>query len=248
MKSQHLSIPFAEFERIPHPFGWKAEYYNDKAHFTPRHHAIKTKLTLRPESSETTYTIRPIDSSYKLQMSKAFYAAFRDSVEFCDWTKKDIRKHAKNNINDYFLGLRGEPLPCSVMAIESKTHQVIGLALVLINRKQQHELDLLFVRTNCQRQGLASAMVFHITQQLHHSGVRELYSFYHICNDTSRQWHQKFGFKEEYDAHFIRLKCAWYREEICRQENLGLSDSLPELIRQRDFWFAQLGDDEIRYK
>jgi hypothetical protein len=91
-------------------------------------------------------------------------------------------------------------------------------------------------------------MVFQIAQQLHNSGIRELYSFYHICNDVSRQWHQKFGFKEEYDAHFIRLKCVWYREEICRQEQLGLSDSLPELIKQKEFWSAQLGDDEVWYK
>jgi N-acetylglutamate synthase-like GNAT family acetyltransferase len=249
MKSQHPSISFDEFKRMPHPFGWKAEYYNDKAHFTPRHHAIKTKLIFQSRSLETTtYSIQAVDLSYKSQMIDVFYDTFRDSVEFCDWTKKDIRKHAKNNINDYFAGLRGTPLPHSVMAIDPKTHHVIGLALVLINRKQYHELDLLFVRPDYQKQGLATAMVFQIAQQLHNSGIRELYSFYHICNDVSRQWHQKFGFKEEYDAHFIRLKCVWYREEICRQEQLGLSDSLPELIKQKEFWSAQLGDDEVWYK
>jgi GNAT superfamily N-acetyltransferase len=248
MKSQHLAISFDEFERMPHPFGWKAEYYNGKAHFTPREYGIKTKLTLPLVFVETTYFIQPLDSNYKLQMIKAFYEAFCHSVEFCDWTKKDIQKHAEKNINDYFAGVRGEPQTCSVMAIEPKTQRLIGLALVLINRKQHYELDLLFVKSNYQRQGLATAMVLQITQQLHRNGIQELYSFYHICNELSRQWHQRFGFKEEYDALFIRLKCAWYREEIRQQEKLGFIENLPELTKQKDFWFAQLSDDEIWYK
>jgi hypothetical protein len=76
-------------------------------------------------------------------------------------------------------------------------------------------------------------------------GIRELYSLYHICNEESRQWHQKFGFQEEYDVIFIRLKRAWYYEEIRRHEILGLTDALPELIKQRDYWAAQLVDENV---
>ena len=92
MKSQHLAISFDEFERMPHPFGWKAEYYNGKAHFTPRGYVVRTKLALPLSFVETTYFIQPLDSDYKLQMIQAFYEAFCHSVEFCDWTKKDIQK------------------------------------------------------------------------------------------------------------------------------------------------------------
>lgn len=246
MKSRHLSIPFAEFELMPQPFGWKVEYYNDKAHFTPRETAIRAKLDIAPDVKTTIYGLQPIDAAYKPQMIEAFYQAFLDSVEFCDWTKKDIRKHADKNINNYFAGVRGQPLAQSVMAIEPKTQQVIGLALFLIHRKKHYELDLLLVHPKYQRQGLASAMVSHVMLQLHEMGITELYSFYHVCNELSQNWHQKFGFKEEFTASFVRLKYAWYRDEVWRQEKLDLTEGLPELIKERDYWHEQLQSEDLR--
>jgi RimJ/RimL family protein N-acetyltransferase len=246
MKSQHLSISFAEFKQMPHPFGWKAEYYNDQAHFTPRSHVIKTNLNIQASVIKSDFLIQPIDLQYKQEMTKAFYQSFRNSIEFCDWTTQEIRKHAEKNITDYFAGARGVPLPQSVMALEPKTKQLIGLALFVITKKQRYKLDLLFVKPDYQKQGLAASMVSQVTGQLHEMGIGELYSLYHIGNEASRNWHQKFGFKEEYDAHFSRLKYAWYCEEINRQEKLGLMDALPELIQQRDFWYAQLADENVQ--
>lgn len=246
MKSRHLPITFAEFEKMPQPFGWKVEYYNDKAHLTPRGNVIKTHLNIQSTVIKTAHFIQPVDSQYKQQMTEGFYQSFRDSVEFCDWTTKDIRKHAEKNITDYFASIRGVPLLQSMMALEPKTKQLIGLALFVITEKQRYKLDLLFVTPDYQKQGLATAMVSHVTAQLHERGVREVYSLYHICNDASRKWHQRFGFKEEYDVLFIRLKYAWYREEIWRLEKLGLTESLPELIRQRDYWAAQLADENLK--
>lgn len=246
MKSKHFSISLAELEKIPQPFGWKVEYYDDQAHITPRDMAIRTKLDIHPIVKTSTYNLQPIDAGYKQQMIEVFYQSFLDSAEFCDWTKKDLRKHADRNINNYFIGFRGQPLTQSVMAIEPKTKQVIGLALFLIHRKQHYELDLLLVNPKYQRQGLATAMVSHVTQQLHEQGITELYSFYHICNELSRNWHQKFGFKEEYTASFIRLKCAWYRDEIWRLGKLGLMEDLPELIREQDYWLRILHSEDLR--
>lgn len=246
MKSQHLPIPFAEFELMPQPFGWKVEYYDDKAHITPRENVIKTNLNIQAGVIKTANIIQTVDFQYKQEMIEGFYHSFRDSVEFCDWTTKDIRKHAEKNINDYFAGVRGAPLSQSVMALEPKTQQLIGLALFVVTKKGRYKLDLLFVQPDYQRQGLAAAMVSHVTSQLHKMGVCELYSLYHICNEVSRQWHQKFGFKEEYDELFIRLKYAWYREEIWRLEKLGLTENLPELIQQKDYWAAQLADENLQ--
>lgn len=246
MKSQKLSISFAEFERLPQPFGWKVEYYDDKAHLTPRETVIKTNLNIQKTVIETAYQMQAVDLQYKQQMIEAFYQAFGDSVEFCDWKKKEIQKHAEQNINDYFAAKRGQPLTQSVMVLEPETGQLMGLALFVVTRKQRYKLDLLLVKPDYQRQGLATAMVSHATAQLHEMGIRELYSLYHICNQESRQWHQKFGFVEEYDVFFIRLKRAWYYEEIRRQEVLGLTEGLPELIKQRDYWAAQLADENVQ--
>jgi hypothetical protein len=107
MKSQHLAISFVEFEQMPKPFGWKAEYYNDKAHLTPRQNAIKTKLNLSVTDFTHLLLIQPVDINYQSQMIKAFYKAFRDSAEFCDWTAQEVKKHAEKNITDYFAGKPG---------------------------------------------------------------------------------------------------------------------------------------------
>lgn len=246
VKSQTLSISFAECERRPQPFGWKVEYDGNKVHITPRETVIKTNLTLQKTVIETTYQMHAVDLQYEQQMIEAFYQAFADSVEFCDWKKKDIQKHAEKNIHDYFAAKRGQPLTQSVLVLEPKTAQLLGLALFVITRKQRYKLDLLLVRPDYQRQGLATAMVSHVTSQLYEMGIREVYSLYHICNETSRNWHQKFGFQEKHDVFFIRLKLAWYREEIRRQELLGLTEDLPELIKQRDYWAAQLADENLK--
>jgi Acetyltransferase (GNAT) family len=167
MKSQHLSISFAEFELMPQPFGWKVEYYNDKAHLTPRENVIKTNLSIQKTVIKTDYLMQAVDLQYKPIMIDGFYQAFRDSVEFCDWKKQDIQKHAEQNINDYFAAKRGQPLTQSVMVLEPKTEQLIGLALFVVTRKQRYKLDLLLVKPDYQRQGLATAMVSYATSQLY---------------------------------------------------------------------------------
>jgi RimJ/RimL family protein N-acetyltransferase len=233
-------MTLTEFELMPHPFGWKAEYYGNQAHLTPRHHAIKTKLIVKSTAIKTTNTLKIIDPLYKPQMIAAFYEAFQDSVEFDEWEQERIKKYATKNITDYFAGIRGEPLANSIMAIDAKTDEVIGLALFLINKDSRWELDLLFVKSAYQRHGLGTQMVAIVLNHLHEKGVYELYSTYHICNEISRNWHQRFGFKEEYDEYFIRLKCAWYRQEIWRNQQLGLASELPELMKQKEYWHSQL--------
>lgn len=225
---------------MPHPFGWKAEYYNGEAHFTPRYNAIKTRLHLRPVTIKKRHLLKKADPSCKDEMVQAFYDAFQDSAEFCDWQAEDIYKYAEKNIRDYFDGVRGRPLEQSLMAVEPSDNRVIGLALILINKDGECELDLLFVSPENQRQGLGTEMVSSVCNRLYETGIAELFSTYHICNDISRDWHRKMGFKEEYDQLFIRLKYAWYRDELERQEKLGLSEERDELMRQKERWRSMI--------
>lgn len=41
---------------------------------------------------------------------------------------------------------------------------------------------------------------------------------------------------------YIRLKYAWYRNEIWRREKLGLTEGLDALAAERDCWYAQLDE------
>jgi GNAT superfamily N-acetyltransferase len=246
MKSKHIPMSVEEFELMEHPFGWKAEYFSDKAHLTPREHLVRTQLTLTPQAIVVSGQMVSVDPSLKEQMIAAFFEAFEDSVEFCDWSLQDIRNHAAKNINNYFQGVRGKPHQASRMSLEPNSQQIIGLALFAekktgqtkeTDQSEEHvELDLLLVQPSYQRRGIATQMVASAIDSLYAEGVRDLRSGYHICNDRSRDWHRSLGFEEMPDYFYCRLKAAWYRDRIWRLEKLGAVEQLEELITEKDRW------------
>ncbi len=243
MKIQYIPMSIEEFETMEHPFGWKAEYWDGKAVFTPRELAVQTQLALTPRSLEPTYHLIAIEPTFKSQMIEAFFDAFQDSVEFCNWLADDIWENAEKNINNYFNGVRGEPLPVSVMAVEPNTKNILGLVLFTQKEQGRIKLDLLLVRPPYQRKRMGTEMVAFSVNQLYHNGIQELYSSYHVCNEISRNWHHKFGFKDIYCQFYIRLKHAWFKHEIWRHQKLGLEQPIPELIQGKDYWYSQLQDE-----
>jgi GNAT superfamily N-acetyltransferase len=236
MKSKHIPMSIEEFELMEHPFGWKVEYFSGKGHLTPREHHVRTQLTLAPQVVAGSGQIVPVDPSLKEQMIAAFFEAFEDSVEFCDWSLQDIRNHAAKNINNYFQGVRGKPHPVSRMALEPNSQQIIGLALFVEKKEQQVELDLLLVQPSYQRRGIATQMVARSIDSLYAEGVKDLRSGYHICNDRSRDWHRSLGFEEIPDYFYCRLKAAWYRDRIWRLEKLGSTEQIEELRTEKERW------------
>ena len=242
MESKRIPMTIKEFEIMEHPFGYKAEYWDGKAVFTPREQNVTTKLNIVRRSIKTSYNLMPINPSFKPQMIEAFFESFQDSVEFCDWPQDKIRAHAEKIINDYFAGVRGKPHPVSVTALEPDKGDLAGLALFLCDRREQINLDLLFVMPSYQRKKAATEMVSSAVNRLYEDGIRELYSAYHICNEGSSKWHRSFGFEDVYDQLYIRLKYSWCRHEIWRHEKLGLNNKAEELIKERDYWYSQLED------
>jgi len=213
------------------------------AHLTPREHCVRLQVELSYREIAASENICPVDNQFKTQMIETFYETFQDSVEFCNWPVDKITAHARKNINDFFEGKRGRPLPVSVMALESESRKLIGLALFLENKDGNAELDLLFVKPSFQGKGIATQMVNTAANQLYDEGTTELHSAYHICNEGSRKWHIKFGFKEMPDQFYCRMKYSWYGHEIWRLERLDKNADLDELKRERDRWHAQLDDD-----
>ena len=232
-----------EFETMSHPFGWKAEYWDNHAHFSPREHIVKTRVVLKPQALMGAFKVMPVSESLVEQMIEAFFESFRNSVEFCNWPESEIRLHAQKNINGYFQGSRGKPLPASVMVMKPNTNQVVGLALFLENREGHAELDLLYVVPSYQRKGMATQMVASVAKILYDQGLQTLYSAYHICNEGSRNWQHSFGFVEILDPFYCRLKYAWYSHEIWRRERLGINEDVSELETEKDRWYSQLTDD-----
>jgi GNAT superfamily N-acetyltransferase len=250
MKSKHFLISVEEFELMEHPFGWKAEYFSGMGHLTPRDQIVQTRLALRPQTRTAhwqKYQLIPIDPSLTDLTIAAFFEAFQDSVEFCNWPLDEIYAHAVKNINNYFQGVRGNPHSVSKVVVEPIGQQIVGLALFVINKEEKVELDLLSVKPSHQRKGIATQMVASAIDSLYADGIREIRSGYHICNEVSRAWHHSLGFVEIPDFLFCRLKAAWYRDKIWRGEKLGVTERLDEFATEQDRW-TQLAEESLVIK
>jgi GNAT superfamily N-acetyltransferase len=244
MKRKNIPMSWEEFEVMEHPFGWKVEYWDGQTRLTPRSMGVTTRIDLSPRALQQNYTLIPAHPDYSEQLIAGYTETFVDSVEFCDWPLKDILESAVKCITHYFEGKRGEPLPASVIVLEPDSQNLAGVALLILNREQQPNLDLLYVRPGFQRKGMATAMVGWGVNTLLKSNFQELFSTYHICNEESRQWHHRFGFQDVYDRFYIRLKVAWYNNEISRREQLGLLEGIDVLMRERDEWQSQVAEDD----
>jgi hypothetical protein len=244
MKRKNIPMSWAEYELMEHPFGWKVEYWDGLARLTPRSMGITTRIALSPRPPQQDYTLIPVHPDHTEQLIAGYMETFIDSVEFCDWPLNDIQDSANKCINHYFEGKRGEPLPASVIALESESQNLAGVALFILNKEQKPFLDLLYVRPEFQRKGMATAMLNWGVNCLLESDFQELFSTYHICNEESRQWHHQFGFQDVYDRFYIRLKVAWYNNEIWRREQLGLLEGIDILMKERDEWQSQVAEDD----
>lgn len=234
-----------EYHLLEQPFGYKVEYWDGHTVITPRDNPVTTCLAVTAREASPSLRTVPVDPARQQEMAETFFAAFHDTVEFCDWYEHKIREHAENNIKGYFEGKRGEPHPASVMAL-AEDGSLIGVALLLTDEDSKVCLDLLYVLPAWQRQKIATNMVATAVNSLYQARVETLISTYHICNEDSRRWHHAFGFVDVYDQMYIRLKYAWYRNEIWRREKLGLTEGLDALVEERDRWYAQL-DEMWRY-
>jgi GNAT superfamily N-acetyltransferase len=246
LKSKHIPMSVKEFELMSHPFGWKAEYFDGEAHFTPRELIVRTKLTVTNQENahirpaNVSGLMVPVEPSFKERAIDVFVETFEDSVEFCDWSLAAFHAHARKNINNYFQGIRGTPHPASRMFLEPDSQSIIGLALFVEKEKESTrervELDLLLVKPSHQRMGIATEMVARAIDSLEAEGVKVIQSGYHICNHGSRDWHRGFGFEEVPNFLYCRLKVGWYRHEIWRREDLGESEQLEELRLELERW------------
>ena len=158
-------------------------------------------------------------------MIDAFVAAFRDTIEYCDWEEGRILDSARDSVIGFFSGERGNPLPASRLALvshpEGKWESVVGASLVVGMRGGSPLLDILFVTLEWQRKGVATALVASVIDRLHDSGHGTLKSRYNLGNDASRAWHGQFGFVEDPDLFLAETYRRHAEHELWRREKLG---------------------------
>ncbi len=246
MQSRHVPMSVEEYELLPFEPGWKCEYYDGQAHFTPRDHPVITTLRVASHPINTPCRLRPAQSADADKLIEAYVAAFGTTIEYCDYTDAKLEQAARRVLDEHFSGERGNPLAASRVAIDPHdAEKLIGAALLSAGQSSAR-LDLLFVHPAWHGRGVATALVAEAVNHLHLYGEARLMSRYHIGNDASRRWHQRFGFVEEPDLPRARLYCTAVRQELWRREQLD--DLTPEeharLQAELDGWQAQVDELE----
>lgn len=219
-----------EFELAPYPFGWKDEYADGFAYYTPREHGVLMKVAVEKRTVEDSLKIKPISETTTAKLNELFYESFADSVEFCDLTKKQIKECAVENVGDYFEGRRGVPvLDLSRAAFAAGGEQKLIGACLVTKYKYGYKNEIIFVAPKYQKQGIGTNLAANVLNELHNIGESVLWSEHHICNVQSERWHKKFGFTEVTDILTARLRRNFYRHELWQREHLNTDEEINEL-------------------
>lgn len=213
-----------EYHLLPFEPGWKCEYWDGKAHYSPRYHAVVTTIAVAPRDVNTECLLRQPAESDIEPLTPVYVAAFRETIEYFGYSQEQITEAARRDLTNYFAGEHGRPTSASCLAIApgSKLDEEVfaGAAMVTLT-KNGPLLYLLFVAPEWQRRGLATALISAAINELHELGEKTLTSKYHIGNEQSLAWHQRFGFVEEPDLQRARLYLQQAKVELWRREKSG---------------------------
>ncbi|MBO0859088.1 MAG: GNAT family N-acetyltransferase [Chloracidobacterium sp.] len=218
-----------EYQLLPFEPGWKCEYWNGIAHYSPRYHAVVTTLAVAPRDVDTDCMLRQPAESDIEALTPTYIAAFSGTIEYFGYSQGQIAEAARRDIKNYFAGGHGRPTSASCLAVDSKPYpgdsnpeeETIAGAAMVTSTEDGPLLYLLFVAPQFQRRGLATAMVSAAVNELHELGEKTLTSRYHIGNEQSLNWHQRFGFVEEPDLRRAQLYLQQARVELWRREQIG---------------------------
>ena len=242
--SQHIPMPYDEWDLLPYQPGWKVEYWDGCAHITPNYQTAVTVVEVFPRPVQAPCELRPMRSSDKAVLLPIYLDAFADNQAFCDFTDEKFREAARQDLQDGFSGRRAPLLAASRVAVDTSGGQeeVLGAALLSRDESYGAALDLIFVRTAWQRQGIATALASSALNALAQEGERQLTSCYQLANVTSQVWHRAFGFMELPDLSYARAYYRRARQELHRYEAHGgtPAEDCATLLPEVQYWKNQI--------
>jgi ribosomal protein S18 acetylase RimI-like enzyme len=235
LRSIRRRMSFAAFDRLPRQLGWKYEYDDGYARVWPAGVFVPFEVALTAAAPDENPAIRQVTADDVPALRPAFSEAFRSAPEYADRTDAQYAAEAETYFQEYFVAVRGTPLPASCLAIQNQ--QVVGAALLVQNEKGA-VLDCLFVCPAFSRGGWATALVRHAAAILWRSGVTRLRSYAMQANVPSMRWHERFGFRELPRMSVARHRFRYYRDEWERhQRRSDLSDDeLAKIRAAMDYW------------
>ncbi|MGH8063648.1 MAG: GNAT family N-acetyltransferase [Candidatus Entotheonellia bacterium] len=107
------------------------------------------------------------------------------------------------------------------VATETAGEQLVGAALLSRDQEYGPVLDLLFIKSQRQRRGLATALVASAMNALHQAGDGTLTSCYQLANPASQAWHRACGFAERPDLRYAQAYYRRAQQELFRREKQG---------------------------
>ncbi|WP_299492858.1 GNAT family N-acetyltransferase [Acaryochloris sp. IP29b_bin.137] len=234
---------------MPWRLGWKHEYFNGRAHLTPRQQSVQTVIDVAPRSNTPKVcSIRPVMPTDAPELKRLFFEVFHDSVEYCNYEASGIQESAQRCIDSYFGAVNGDPSKTSSVAI-SPEGILVGAALVIEQPQQQPYLRLLCVSSLWQRRGVGTSLVAAALNLLDNSPFTQLRSRYFLANEASRSWHHQFGFRDQLDLFVSRLFYRHAQHELWRQEQIGQlqEEDLARLASEVKRWQAEVERQEVAF-
>jgi RimJ/RimL family protein N-acetyltransferase len=225
MRTRDINMTADEYQLLPFEPGWKCEYWDGKAHYSPRQLAIVTTVTISAGDVNTDCLLyQPRESDIE-RLTHIYAEAFHEAIEYFGYSQAQVAAAARSDLISYFAGEHGHPASASCLAIaprltDDDEETVAGAALVTTTENGPL-LYLLFVAPQWQRRGIATSMVTAAINELHDLGEKILTSRYHIGNEQSMAWHQRFGFVEQPDLQRANLYLRQARVELWRREKIG---------------------------
>lgn len=203
-KKRKVKMSLEEYKALIFDPGWKQEYMGGYLYLTPRHVRALGKVQIEKREVSSPYPLRAVTLEDREPLIDLYVNAFADTVHYFYLEPEDVRKHARQDLDNFLSGQRGASL-LSASRLALSKDRIIGAALINEGHIKGPLLYLLFVAPMWQQKGVASAMVQTAMNALRQEGHRYLRSQYDLGNHESRAWHERLGFQPEPDWQVYRL-------------------------------------------
>jgi GNAT superfamily N-acetyltransferase len=216
-----LRIPFKRWELLPRFPGYKSEYFDGEAIWSPRprgYHAILDlgEFVVDPASAQMTVpggwhgkvTIRSLEEQDWKVMAPAMANAFHRIPPFCSLTDSERIEAAEDCLKHTRRGGDGELLPGACTVAANADAGIVGALLVTRWKRETGDCESLenaspndahitwiFVQFHSAGHGVGSAMLARTVISLREMGFKRLYTTFMAGNESSMLWHWRSGFR-----------------------------------------------------
>jgi GNAT superfamily N-acetyltransferase len=232
MRTRPVAMTVEEFLVLPQLYGLKMEYFDGKLHIESRHLHVPVRTRLRNRPGIRPLRMRQPAHADSAELTELFYDSFRGTIDYCDYPPDAIRKSGGECVESFYTGKQGPPLESSRLAIDD-AGAIIGVALI-IRGFRGPSLDLLMVRPDWQRLGIAAATLNDAMSALLTENETELHSAYHLLNMPSARWHARMGFTLRPDYLYASTRLNHLHHRLVWQRGTGIEPKeLAAMRRER---------------